>query len=426
MKTSTKNLLLVMQLPSWWNSSSPLEIPLSTILKYPRIIKEITDVSEAMCIYNWEKGTVYSSYGNTLSAGSKSIVKHKSGNGILSVYVCSSNNLKNLKDQSNVSNYPPSSSISEPDGYQWVKIFNIDPSNKGNYIKIPSYNKMVDTIKTHEDSFCTSETNGKIGYCSLYLNDGSVGKLIGSISTDCIVCNKIAKSLADNTIIAKFLITSDSADVSIITNKEKLTNILDTPVSRTDFSISTYKNNLSSGLSAGCIFSVNIDPDYLYTNVSTGLTVGIIGSGSGADVELLYSAVVGSTGNICGINLVKGGMGYQSDTRATIVGLVGTSGSDLENAINLIVPSDTTNISDISSIFNTKSSFSGEIVTLISAEVNPKTESISCNAYALLTNQTDNNLPPNITGVKFFDPSTVNASSSLDQKYKFNFIRKPE
>ena len=82
-------------------------------------------------------------------------------------------------------------------------------------------------------------------------------------------------------------------------------------------------------------------------------------------------------------------------------------------------------ISEISSIFNLKSSFPTEVVTLISGTLNPKLESINCNAYTLLLNQIDNNLPPNITGVKFFDPDTVNASSSDDSNInlKFNFIR---
>jgi hypothetical protein len=286
------------------------------------------------------------------------------------------------------------------DGYQWVKIFQIDVSNTGNYIKIPSYDKILDVIKTHEDSFCNSQTDGKIGDCSLYLSNGSVGKLIGSIETDCVLCNKIANALSSDTISAKFSIVSDISDIPIISNKEKLNNILDTYVSTTDFSVSAYKNNLNSGFSAGCIFSVNIDPAYLYTGVPTNLVVNIVGSGSGAVVELLYSNIVGSTGNISGVNLLAGGAGYDSNTTVTIPGLAGTSGEDLAAAILPIIPSDPSNgMSAISSIFNLKSSFPGEVVTLISGTLNPKQESINCNAYTLLVDQINNNLPANITGV---------------------------
>ena len=416
MKTPiTKYTLLAMDLPPWYSSSS--SFPSSEIVKHPRVIKELTDVNEAMLIYDWSKGTVYSSFGNQLAEGSKSIVKY---NGY--VYVCSSNNIKNLKNQSNVSNYPPSSGILE-DGYQWVKVFEIDISNTGNYIKTPSYDKILDIIKTNEDSFCSAETDGKIGDCSLYLSNGSVGKLIGSIETDCVLCNKIANALSGDTISAKFSIVPDISDIPIITNKEKLNSILDTYVSKTDFSVSTYKNNLNSGFSAGCIFSVNIDPAYLYTGVPTNLVVNIVGSGLGATVELVYSNIVGSTGDISGIKITNRGTGYQSNTTATITGLDGTTGQNLANAISLIIPSEVSNISDISSIFDLKSSFPTEVVTLISGELNPKLESITCNAYTLLINQIDNNLPPNITGVKFFTPDIVNASPLFDQKYKFNFIR---
>ena len=416
MKTPiTKYTLLAMDLPPWYSSSS--SFPSSEIVKHPRVIKELTDVNEAILIYDWSKGTVYSSFGNQLAEGSKSIVKY---NGY--VYVCSSNNIKNLKNQSNASNYPPSSGILE-DGYQWVKVFEIDISNTGNYIKIPSYDKILDVIKTNEDSFCSAETDGKIGDCSLYLSNGSVGKLIGSIETDCVLCNKIANALSGDTISAKFSIVPDISDIPIITNKEKLNSILDTYVSKTDFSVSTYKNNLNSGFSAGCIFSVNIDPAYLYTGVPTNLVVNIVGSGLGATVELVYSNIVGSTGDISGIKITNRGTGYQSNTTATITGLDGTTGQNLAAAISLIIPSEVSNISDISSIFDLKSSFPTEVVTLISGELNPKLESITCNAYTLLINQIDNNLPPNITGVKFFTPDIVNASPLFDQKYKFNFIR---
>ena len=416
MKTPiTKYTLLAMDLPPWYSSSS--SFPSSEIVKHPRVIKELTDVNEAMIIYDWSKGTVYSSFGNQLAEGSKSIVKY---NGY--VYVCSSNNIKNLKNQSNASNYPPSSGILE-DGYQWVKVFEIDISNTGNYIKTPSYDKILDIIKTNEDSFCSAETDGKIGDCSLYLSNGSVGKLIGSIETDCVLCNKIANALSGDTISAKFSIVPDISDIPIITNKEKLNSILDTYVSKTDFSVSTYKNNLNSGFSAGCIFSVNIDPAYLYTGVPTNLVVNIVGSGLGATVELVYSNIVGSTGDISGIKITNRGTGYQSNTTATITGLDGTTGQNLAAAISLIIPSEVSNISDISSIFDLKSSFPTEVVTLISGELNPKLESITCNAYTLLINQIDNNLPPNITGVKFFTPDIVNASPLFDQKYKFNFIR---
>ena len=407
--------LLAMELPSWYSSRSSFSA--SEIVLFPRVMKELTDVNEAMLIGDWVKGTVYSSFGNQLSEGSTSIVKHDGY-----VYVCSSNNENNLKNQSNASNYPPSSGILE-DGYQWVKIFQISPDNTGNYIKIPSYDKILDVIKTNEDSFCSAETDGKIGDCSLYLSNGSVGKLIGSIETDCILCTKISKALSGDTISAKFYIVPDISDIPIISNKEKLNNILDTYVSTTDFSVSAYKNNLNSGFSAGCIFSVNIDPAYLYIGVPTNLVVNIVGSGSGATVELIYSNIVGSTGDLSGIKITNRGTRYQSNTTVTITGLAGTSGEDLAAAISPIIPSEVSNISDISSIFDLKSSFPTEVVTLISGELNPKLESINCNAYTLLLNQIDNNLPPNITGVRFFDPNTVNASSIDDQKYKFNFIK---
>lgn len=412
-----KYTLLAMELNPWDCSKSSFAA--SEIVLLPRVTKELTDVNEVMLIHDWVPGTVYSSFGNQLAEGSKSIVKHGGR-----VYVCSYNNGNNLKNQSNASNYPPSPEGEKVlDGYTWFPIFQISPDNTGNYIKIPSYDKILDVIKTHEDSFCNSQTDGKIGDCSLYLSNGSVGKLIGSIETDCVLCNKIANALSSDTISAKFSIVSDISDIPIISNKEKLNNILDTYVSTTDFSVSAYKNNLNSGFSAGCIFSVNIDPAYLYTGVPTNLVVNIVGSGSGAVVELLYSNIVGSTGNISGVNLLAGGAGYDSNTTVTITGLAGTSGEDLAAAILPIIPSDPSNgMSAISSIFNLKSSFPGEVVTLISGTLNPKQESINCNAYTLLVDQINNNLPANITGVTCFDSANVNASSIPDLFYRFNFI----
>lgn len=425
MKTEKKHSLLVMQLPDSYNPGNgvPTSFPSSTVILHPRAIQPITDIHEALEVSTWIKGNVYRSYGNPIVSNSESIVKYNNY-----VYVCRSNNLKNLKNQQNISNYPPESSSGVLlDGYQWVPLFRIDPSNKGNYIKTPSYDSIINTIKDYEESFCTPETNGKTGDCSLYLKDNFIGKLIGSMTTDCNVCNKIAKTLADNTIVAKFKTNSAVDDIdsqiSLITNKEKLTSILNEPISRTDFGLSTYKNNLNAGFSAGCVFSVNIDPNYLYTGVSTNLTINVIGSGTDAIVEFEYSAKVGNTGNISGIKITNGGVGYGPNTSVNITGMSGVSGNDLAKAISVIVPSDTTNISDISSIFNTKSSFPDKTITLISAAVNPKEIGLSPNAYALLTNQSDDTLPSNITNVKFFNSTTINTSTSIDEKLKFNFIR---
>ena len=126
-----KNTLLAMQLPSWYSSRSSFSA--SEIVLFPRVMKELTDVNEAMLIGDWGKGVVYSSFGNQLAEGSKSIVKYNGD-----VYVCSSNNIENLKNQSNASNYPPSSGILE-DGYQWVKIFQIDVGEWGASMTVFSF-----------------------------------------------------------------------------------------------------------------------------------------------------------------------------------------------------------------------------------------------------------------------------------------------
>ena len=76
----------------------------------------------------------------------------------------------------------------------------------------------------------------------------------------------------------------------------------------------------------------------------------------------------------------------------------------------------------MSSIFDFRSSFPGQVITLITTTIDPKAESINCNAYALLKNQINDDLPDDITGVKFFTPGDAFASNALNQYYTFSFI----
>lgn len=411
--------LMVMDLPYYMSSSTTF--PSSFIKKHPRVIKQIKDneIHDAMYIKTWSKGSVYSSYGNIISTNNPCIVKYAN-----IVWLCVSNNLKNIKNQINTSNYSPTNGISL-DGYEWISLFKIDNSDKGKYTKIPSYNGIIDVIKNTNSSFCTNDTNGINGMCSLYLNTGTTGTFIGSFSTDCSVCTTLSKSLTNTDISINFLKKLDTSNISLITNKEKLENIIKkSPVARTNFSLNSHTNTLSSGLSAGCIISANIDSSVLYTNMPLGLTIDIQGDGigSGAVLEFVYSNIIGSTGTISGIVIKNRGEGYQSNIFANIIGIGENISSSLSNAISLTVPLSTTDISPMSSIFDIRSSFPEEVITLVSTTINPKASSINCNAYALLKNQIDDNLPSDITGIKFFTPGDEFTSNATDQQYIFNFI----
>ena len=413
--------LLAMKLDGTLASVSSLSS--GEITKYPYVIKAITDVDKAMLIGTWSPGIVYSSYGNSLSSN-PSIIQYDD-----SVYVCISNNLKNLKDQSNSSHYSPVNNTTLPDGYQWLNIFDKLSNDNGSYTKIPSYDKMIAKINSDETSFCTS-ANGVTGTCSLYQVSGSTGSLIAGFTASCSVCTSLAQALADNTFFVQFSGTSGAAEVSVETIEQKLTKILTKPsVFRTDFSLSSYASNLTAGLSAGCILSAFIESEGLFTGVSEGLTIGVTGDGAsggtGANISFIYSGVVGNTGNITGITLTNRGAGYGSDVTATVVGMPGASGTALAAAISLIVPANGHTISTgISSIFDLESSFSADVVTRIKTNINPKAEGISFNAYALLTNVTDNKLPANVTGVKHIDPlNTANTSPLTDLFFATTFIR---
>ena len=209
-------------------------------------------------------------------------------------------------------------------------------------------------------------------------------------------------------------------------NKEKLENIIKTsPTVRTNFNLKTHvEHALTSGLSAGSIISANIDSSVLYTDMPTNLTIGIVGDGigAGAAVEFIYTNVVGSTGTISGIKLTENGSGYKSDIKANITGIGGITASSLSYGISFVVPSSTNPISPMSSIFDFRSSFPGQVITLITTSIDPKAESINCNAYALLKNQINDDLPDDITGVKFFTPGDAFASNALNQYYTFSFI----
>lgn len=412
--------LIVMDIPT----SDAISFSRSFIQKHPRVVKKIqqNEIYDAMYISLWEKGRVYSSYGNILSVDNPCIVKQGS-----KVWLCVSNNDKNRKNQINVSTYAPDTDNgTPPDGYKWRLLFTSDISNKGKYTRIPSHVGLIDAIVNNDSSFCTKETNGISGKCSLYSNTGTMGVFIGSFSTDCSTCNTLYKSLINTDISVKFLINEDNSNITLISNKEKLENIIKTsPTVRTNFDLKTYAEHaLTSGLSAGSIISANIDSSVLYTDMPTNLTISIIGDGigAGAAVEFVYTNVVGSTGTISGIKLTENGSGYGSNIKANITGIGGITASSLSDAISFVVPSSTNNISPMSSLFDFRSSFPGQVITLITTTIDPKTESINCNAYALLKNQINDDLPDDITGVKFFTPGDAFASTALNQHYTFNFI----
>ena len=410
--------LIVMDIPPSGNTS----FSKAFIEKHPRFIKKIqqNEMYDAMYISQWEKGGVYSSYGNILSSDNPCIVKYGEN-----VWLCESNNDKNRKDQINVSTYAPDEGILL-DGYKWKRLFKLDISDKGKYTRIQSHIGLIDAIINNDSSFCTKETNGISGKCSLYSNTSTTGVFIGSFSTDCSTCNTLYKSLRNTDISVKFLINEDNSNITLTSNKEKLENIIKTsPTVRTNFNLKTHAEHaLTSGLSAGSIISANIDSSVLYTDMPTNLTIGIVGDGigAGAAVEFIYTNVVGSTGTISGIKLTENGSGYKSDIKANITGIGGITASSLSDGISFVVPSSTNPISPMSSIFDFRSSFPGQVITLITTSIDPKAESINCNAYALLKNQINDDLPDDITGVKFFTPGDAFASNALNQYYTFSFI----
>lgn len=413
---------LAMELPESLSSSTSLSS--SIIEKYPYVINAIplSEIYDAMSIVTWSKGTVYSSYGNILSASNPSIVKYGD-----TVWLCISNNLKNIKDQSNSSNYIPSAGRLT-DGYEWLRLFDLDNTNRGLYTKVPSHTGIVEALKVNEDNFCTDGTKGITGNCLLYLTDGITATFLAGISADCVACNTLSNSLINGDVKVSFSLDFDSSDVTLLTSKEKLANVIASDAgsreAKLNFNISSYNDSLSRGISAGCIIGVNIDSAYLYTGVNTGLTIGISGGsgnigGTGADVKFMFTSVVGNTGNISGITLNARGEDYGTQIIATVVGLGGASGTNLSNAISLIVPSSFTDISITSSIFDLRSSFSTDVITLINATFNPTVEGIDCNAYALLVNHTSTTLPSNVTGIKHFTPS----AGSVSEYLRVNFIR---
>lgn len=75
---------------------------------HPFHIFPITEIYSAMNIPEWVRGSVYSSFGNSLGNAHPSLVKWSNY-----VWICLSNNVQNIKDRYNSSTIPPNSNSSD-------------------------------------------------------------------------------------------------------------------------------------------------------------------------------------------------------------------------------------------------------------------------------------------------------------------------
>jgi hypothetical protein len=428
MQLINKYQILVGYLPPELQNYSVLNS--NQINQYPHKIFPITEIYTAMNIPTWERGTVYSSFGNSLGNSHSSIVKWTNY-----VWICLSNNEQNILNQYNPSTIPPSSTKNE-DGYQWILAFEIDRGKKSEtWTRIPSFDELEKIIDTDLENFCGNTTEGITGYCLIYKqNDsGITGSLINNgstyLETTCIDCQNLSKIL--NTGTGYHTIFSDSTpetnSISLNNRTEKFNSIINDWKYTNNFEIKSATIAKNSGLVEGAILGAFINSSILGFQISTSTSIEVSSdTGSGADVRFTLGNISGNTGEITGIQIINRGNNYSNILSPVItsVGLTAGEISQLESAITLVCSyNEGQSIDGINNLFNLTQQFSDQVKLMNYNLLAHNPEGITFNYYSLITNSINGSLPIQISNIQPIPYSDFNQSESSKVSYSIQFIR---
>jgi len=390
----------------------------------------VSEIFPAMVISDWIRGSVYSSFGNSLGTNYPSLVKWSNN-----VWLCLSNNVQNLLNQFNASTIPPSTSVSE-DGYTWVLAFETDSARRiSQYTRIPSFDLLEKTVDANSENLCYDA--GVTGYCLIYKQNstGITGSLInestsvGLLETNCTECQALTKIINTNTGYYVSFSESLPTSVSISLNNrtQKFNSIIDNWKYANNFEVQAAKTAIQSGLVEGAILGSFINSSILGLEIPTDTTIGISsGTGTSGDIRFVLGNIIGSTGEITGITLVNRGQNYSENLTATVTssGLTAGQIDQLQSAITLVCANnESQSIDGINNVFNIPQQFSG-IVNLINYNLlayNP--EGITFNYYALVTNSSNESLPVEVKGIQSIPFSEYNQSEDSRISYAIQFIR---
>lgn len=395
---------------------------------HPFHIFPITEIYSAMNIPEWVRGSVYSSFGNSLGNAHPSLVKWSNY-----VWICLSNNVQNIKDRYNSSTIPPNSN-SSADGYQWIQASLVESGRRiSQYTRIPSFRALEKTVDIKSESFCSD--SGATGYCLIYKpnSTGTTGSLVngsnqtGLLVTSCPDCQELSSTLKTKyyTIFSESLPATGS--VSLSSRTDKFNSIITDWRYSNNFEVQAAKIALESGLPEGAILGAFIDSSLLGMQIPTDTTIGISsGTGSSGDIRFVLGNIIGNTGEITGITLVNRGQAYSEILSATVTSAGLTAGeiSQLQSAITLVCANnESQSIDGINNLFNIPEQFTG-IVNLLNYNLLAyNSDGITYNYYALITNSINNSLPVQVTGIQSIPNSEYNQSSNSNVSYAIQYVR---
>ena len=296
------------------------------------------NISFAIPRVNWVMGAQFDSYTEEDNSGSYALYNDN-------VYLCLSNNAKNVKNVINSSNYAPthaSGKVKKPDGYTWEFLYKLTSSvttlSNVNFIPAPS-SYGLKALLVNQEIDVIDCSGGSTGTCALYLtqNGGTYASLIYSGLTGCSECSTIAEETTKTDLLwTRFYEPSESvpSSISLFNYTASLENAIASGKinSKLNFEAKTYENAKLSGISAGAILSANINlaaisalevtdgvsADTYLKILSSENAISLTGGtgssgGTGASVVFITSVVDAYYDKIIGINLTAGGSDYTSE-----------------------------------------------------------------------------------------------------------------
>jgi len=332
---------------------------------------------------DWSRGSLFSPYAGIGNTGN-----YVANND--NVYLCISNNTNNIANIVNTSTYSPthlSGKLKYADGYTWLFLYTINStvsaSSTNKTIPVPSFYGLKNLVINRETDNIECGVTGTTGTCAIYLTDeGKTGaNLIYSTVNACIDCVDIAEETTKTDLLttvfyppsevvaSSILISSAAESLELFIASGKINPKL-------NFEAKTYQSAKSSGLSAGCILSANINilgikqqevidgvsADTYLKLLSSEKTITATGGvgGTGASIEFKTIAYNNTYDKIVGINLVNGGTDYRSDLVTILLpGITSTNKKQaLIDNITLLGTSKSLTFPNINSIFDVASTSS--------------------------------------------------------------------
>ncbi|MBM4223923.1 MAG: hypothetical protein FJ167_03855 [Gammaproteobacteria bacterium] len=386
------------------------------------------DVSIGIARKNWTKGSKFTPWSKNNSVNSYVFYNDK-------VYLCVSNNEKNIVNLPNSSNIPPthtSGKVKYSDGYVWLYLYTISANviNMVNSVTIPapsSYGLKKLVIGRETDDVNCGTTAGATGICALYLTDDSktTANLIYSSGVSCESCKNTAEETTKTDLLTTVFYPQGStlsSTISIKTPQEFLEFYISTEKinSKLNFEARCYVEAKSSGISAGAILGA-----FINLNTITGVSAAYLnltaselpitvtgGGGTAASIEFI---TVNNSGlnQITGIRLTSGGTNYTTEqTQVSLSGIAdSTKRNTIQSAISLSGTAKSLTFTNINSIFDAASTNSigtDGVLKIINSRIDA--HSPNTNYYALIeadpyTNETIQELCPSVLKIYSFTSS---------------------